>query len=1044
MPGLSVLAAGALSSLATGLLVAGPAGGQTPDVAKLGAIEARNIGPAGMSGRVSDVDVVLSDPSIIFVGSATGGVFRSVDGGVTWEAVFDEQPVLGIGSVAVFQSDPDLVWVGTGEGNPRNSAGVGDGIFRSRDGGDSWERVGLEGSERIHRVLTHPTDPDVVYAGVMGPAWSDGEVRGVYRTRDGGESWERVLYVDEGTGVGEMVMDPSDPDRIFAAMWDFRRDPWFFRSGGPGSGLWVTQDGGDTWAELGPENGLPEGELGRMGLAIAPSNPQVVYALVEAERSELLRSDDGGRTFRTISDEPGVANRPFYYADLRVDPEDEDRLYSLHSQARVSDDQGRTFRTVVPSAIIHGDVHELWIDPADGRHMIIGNDGGIGISHDRGDNWRFVENLTLAQFYNISLDDRLPYNIYGGLQDNGSWFGPSDVWENKGILNAHFTRVGGGDGFSVLDDPTEDRYGYSMSQGGALQLFDRVTGRRTSIQPIHPDGVPLRFNWNAGLELDPHEPGTLYLGTQFVHRTRDRGASWEIISPDLTTNDPAKQDPATGGLSMDATGAETHTTIITINPSPLEPGVIWVGTDDGNVQLTRDGGATWTEVARNVPDVPHGTWVPDVHPSAHDPATAYVVFDDHRRGNWETYLYRTEDWGATWTRLAEGEGFGFAHVLEEDPAEPNLLFLGTEFGLHVSLDRGASWKRWTHVPAVPIRDMEIHPREADLVLGTHGRGLWVLDDITALRRLAREPFLARAPLFLAEPKPAILHEVAEAIGYRSTGMAMWQGETRPRGALLTWFVGPDADGERADIEVRDAVGRTVMTSEREVDTGLNRWAWDLRAGGEVDESPDAAEGMEVFPGRYTVRITVDGATAEAPLEVVWDPREEAPPLVARRDRVAAYKRVLALDEEVDAAQERLERALEDVRESAEGNGAAAREAETMAAELRLLREELFTGPDCQGICPGDPVADAVGAARSRIGGGHGPVTDLEETFLERAQAARDTIVARVDAAVRASRERLEAAGAAAAALRDRLDPLDPTPEAAAPGMTTDLHAGGRP
>ncbi|MEJ2540691.1 MAG: hypothetical protein P8188_12095 [Gemmatimonadota bacterium] len=984
------------SGLVALAMAAGPLAGQEWDVSRLGAVAARNIGPAGMSGRVSDVEVVLADPSILYVGSATGGVFKSVDGGVSWTPVFDDQPVLGIGSIAVFQPDPELVWVGTGEGNPRNSAGVGDGIFRSRDGGESWERVGLEGSERIHRVLTHPTDPDIVYAGVMGPAWSDGEVRGVYRTTDGGDTWERVLYVDQGTGVGELVMDPSDPDKLFAGLWDFRRDPWFFRSGGPGSGLWVTEDGGDTWERRTAADGLPEGELGRMGLAVAPSDPNVVYALVEAERSELLRSDDGGRSFRTVNDEPDIASRPFYYADLRVDPWNEDRLYSLYSRATVSEDGCRTFRTVVPSAIIHGDVHELWIDPADPRHMIIGNDGGIGITHDRGDHWRFVENLTLAQYYNISLDDRTPYNIYGGLQDNGSWFGPSDVWENKGILNAHFTRVGGGDGFSVLDDPTEDRFGYSMSQGGSLQRFDRVTGRRTSIQPVHPEGIPLRFNWNAGLELDPHEPGTVYLGSQFVHRTRDRGASWTIISPDLTTDDPAKQDPATGGLSLDATGAETHTTITVVAPSPVEPGVLWVGTDDGNVQLTRDGGATWTEVGRNVRGVPEGTWVPDVHPSAHDPATAYVVFDDHRRGSWETYLYRTRDWGESWERLAETGVHGFAHVLEEDPLEPRLLFLGTEFGLHVSFDGGDSWQRWTHLPAVPVRDMEVHRRDADLVLGTHGRGLWVVDDIRPLRALAANPALTGQPIFAVPPDRAILHETAEAIGYRSTGMAMWQGETRPYGALLTFGVHPDHHGAQGELSVADEAGRIVHTDTVELEGGLNRRVWDLTADGTADPNPDAADGMEVLPGLYTARLEVQGAVAETRLQVVDDPRAPAPSLADRRERITVYKEAQAMVQDVDEARTRVDDALSAVRavrEQVDPDTPLAEEAAAMEVRLVALQEEFFTGPECQGICPGDPVSDRVRRARSRIADGVGGITPLESTLLAQASDAVDRTLA---------------------------------------------------
>jgi photosystem II stability/assembly factor-like uncharacterized protein len=1004
---------GAAGSMA--LLVAVPVGlaGQW-DMSHLDAIQARNIGPAGMSGRVADVEVVLSDPNVIFVGAATGGVFRSTDGGVTWNPVFDDQPVLGVGSIAVFQPNPALVWVGTGEGNPRNSAGVGNGIYKSIDGGETWSLAGLSGSERIHRVLTHPTDPDVVYAGVMGPAWSDGEVRGVYRTTDGGETWERVLHIDAGTGVAELVMDPANPDKLMAAMWDFRRDPWFFRSGGPGSGLYVTHDGGDTWVERTERDGLPSGELGRMGLAISPSNPEVVYALVEATRSALLRSDDGGRSFRTVNDNPGIVPRPFYYADLRIDPANENRIYSLHSAIQVSEDAGRTWRTVVPSAIIHGDVHELWIDPGDSRHMIIGNDGGIGISFDRGDHWRFVENLTLAQYYHVSLDDRVPYNIYGGLQDNGSWFGPSDVWETKGILNAHFTRVGGGDGFSVLDDPADERYGYSMSQGGALQRFDRITGHRESIQPVHPQGIPLRFNWNAGLALDPHETGTLYLGSQFVHRTRDHGASWEIISPDLTTNDPAKQDPATGGLSLDATGAETHTSVIAIAPSPTEPGVIWVGTDDGNVQLTRDGGASWTPVGENIRGVPAGTWVPDVQPSLHDPATAYVVFEDHRRGNWETYLYRTEDYGERWERL-DGSGVdGFAHAIEEDPREPNLLFLGTEFGLYFSTDRGGSWQRWTHVPAMPVRDLKIHPREGDLVLGTHGRGLWVLDDIHPLRALARDG-PGSQPLRIYEVNRAILHDVAEAIGYRSTGMAMWQGATRPYGALVYFGVHPDSGPGTVDVTVADAAGRAVRTESIPAEVGLNRWVWNLRAGGEVEESPDAADGAEVLPGPYTVTVEKDGVAVSGVLEVVDDPRVPPVSRAQMRARLAAYKEAMALTETANEARTRLRQVVEGV-EAALSNldGDLRAEGRDLLESLSALRERLFTGPECQGICPGDPVASEVGQPLRRLRGGKGAPTPLEEELLDRAEAALEVVLQEVNGAlegrVSAFRDALRAAG----------------------------------
>ena len=930
-------------------------------------MRAREIGPAGMSGRVSDVEVVLSDRNIIYVGGATGGLFQSTDGGLTWTPIFDDQNVLGIGAIAVFQPNPDIVWVGTGEGNPRNSAGVGRGLFKSVDGGHTWKSMGLARSERIHRILTHPTDPDVVYVGVMGPAWSDGQQRGLYRTRDGGATWDRVLWQNTRTGIGEVVMDPSNPDKLFAAMWEFRREPWFLTSGGPGSGLFVTHDGGDSWRQLSSDDGLPPGELGRIGLAIAPSNPDVVYALVEASQSALIRSEDGGRTWSTISDSPGVNPRPFYYADLRVDPKNESRLYRLHGAVQVSQDQGRSWETVVPSQIVHGDVHELWIDPDDPRRMILGEDGGIAITYDRGDTWRFVENLPLAQFYHITVDDAVPFNIYGGLQDNGSWYGPSTVWENKGILNAHWFRVGGGDGFSVMPDFSDpESFGYSMSQGGNLQHFSKRTGARRSIRPVHPDGTELRFNWNAGLTWNPLEPGTIYLGSQFVHRSRDQGMSWQIISPDLTTNDPSKQRAfESGGLTGDASGAEMHTTIISIGLSSLEDGVIWVGTDDGNVQITRDGGASWEKVRDNVPGLPHGIWVPDVQPSRHVPGRAYLVAEDHRRGDWTPRVYVTEDYGATWTSLASPAIDGFVHAIEEDPENPSLLFLGTEFGLRISLDRGSSWQKYTSgVPAVPIRDLIVHPRDADLVLGTHGRALIVLDDVRPLRELAADATIRSAAVHVFEPPPAYDVNIAEAIGYRSTGHAMQQAETRPTGAILTFWAAQEGT---ARVEVADDVGVLVYSRTVDARAGMNRLAWNLRPGGDADTLAFPPQ-MSVFPGTYRVSASIGDLTSSTTLEVRGDPRN--PPrvadLVAKRNALIEMSEVVASVNQARQDLARLIRGVETVLETLGDDADALREqGDALREALARLNERLFTGPECQGSCGGRVVASAVGPA-------HGP------------------------------------------------------------------------
>jgi photosystem II stability/assembly factor-like uncharacterized protein len=845
------------------------------------AMEARSIGPAGMSGRIAAIAAVESDPNIVFVGAATGGVWKSINGGQSWTSLFDEQRVLGIGSVAVFQASPDIVWVGTGEGNPRNSAGVGAGIYKSMDGGHSWQFLGLEDSERIHRIVLHPTDPDIAYAGVMGPAWSDGEERGVYRTTDGGKSWERVLYANKKTGVGDLVMDPSNPNKLIAGMWHFRRWPWFFESGGPGSGLHITYDGGDSWSELTAADGLPEGELGRIGLSFSQGDPSTVFALVEAAESALLRSDDGGRSWRTVNVDPGVANRPFYYADIFVDPQNELRLFNLNSRVMLSEDGGRSFQEIAQG--VHSDFHALWIDPNDSRFMYLGSDGGVYVTRDRGDHWRMIDNLPVGQFYHIAVDMEVPFNIYGGMQDNGSWRGPSDLWENGGIRNYHWKEVGFGDGFGTFIDPTDPDVGYSMSQGGGLVRFDLRTGERKGIRPWAPDEVDLRFNWNAPIATDPFDSGTIYYGSQFVHKSTTGGESWEIISSDLTTNDPEKQkQDESGGITRDATGAENHTTLVTIAPSAVEEELIWVGTDDGRVHLTRSGGGHWEDVGQRIGGVPDGSWVPHIEASKHHGGTAYVVFEDHRRGNWKPYIYRTENYGEDWDNLAdEDEIWGFVHTVEEDPVTPNLLFAGTEFGLYVSLNRGRDWMHWTQgLPPAPIHSMVIHPRDHDLVIGTHGRAIQILDDIRPLRELAIDPTLRNTPVHLFSPPDAYLRGVSAVDGYHFAGDAMFQGETRPLGALFTYSLGVDSEDQITTIEILNSAGDVVRTLEGPGSAGMHRLTWDLRE--ETPEMPELAgggrrfrvSGPEVLPGSYLIRISAGGASSNGDLEVLPDPRVE--------------------------------------------------------------------------------------------------------------------------------------------------------------------------
>ncbi|MEE2669627.1 MAG: hypothetical protein VYD78_06460 [Gemmatimonadota bacterium] len=871
-------------------------GGQVLDQ-KFSGMWARSIGPAGMSGRITAIDAVVADPDIIYVGAATGGLWKSINGGQTWSAVFDDQPVLSIGAVAIDQSNPNVVWVGTGEGNPRNSAGIGAGIYRSIDGGENWALLGLEHSERIHRILLHPTDPAVAYVGAMGPAWSDGEERGVFKTTDGGITWERILFVDERTGVGDMVMDPTDPEKLFVGMWSFRRSPWFFESGGPGSGLYVTLDGGETWKRMDAGDGFPEGEYGRIGLAVSPSAPHVVYALIEAAESALLRSTDGGLSWRTIRSGPGVNPRPFYYSDIFVDPEDEQRVFQLHSRLEVSEDGGESFETV--GSGVHPAYQALWISPDDPTLLYAGTDGGFYVSRDRGKHWRMIENLPVGQFYRISVDDEIPFSVYGGMQDNGSWKGPSDRWESGGIRNYHWREVASGTGFGTIVDARDPNYGYAMSQAGKLIRFELSTGERKQIPPWAPEASPLRFNWNAPLATDPHDPGVIYYGSQFVHKSVDRGDTWQIISADLTTNDPQKQSQdQSGGLTRESTGAENHTTIVTVAPSPLERDVIWAGTDDGNVQLTRSGGGQWENLTGRMDAVPAGAWVAHIEPSKFNAGAAFAVFDDHRRGNREAYVYRTDDYGRRWRRIADEDDIeGFVHIVRQDPIAEGLLFAGTEFGLYMSLNGGEDWVKWTNgIPAVPVYDLLVHPRDHDLVVATHGRALYVIDDIRPLRELTLNPWAAESGLYLSEPPPAYLHHIAQGDGYHFPADAMFHGSTKTPGALLSYWVSAEQE-DSVTIQVLDFDDKVVRSFQGSAHLGLNRVSWDLRedlpeilqevspeAGG---LGPGLPRGAEVLPGRYTVRLRGGGYLSDRTLEVHPDPRVEIPMI----DRIAKYMAV---------------------------------------------------------------------------------------------------------------------------------------------------------
>ena len=1013
----------------------------------LSPLKARSIGPAGMSGRVAAICASVDDPNLIYAGAATGGVWRSEDGGLSWTPIFDDQPAASIGAVQLFQPSPEIVWVGTGEGNPRNSTSVGRGIFRSVDGGATWKHLGLEHTEKIHRIVLHPEDPDTAWVGALGPTWSDGDERGVYKTTDGGETWRQVLHVDERTGCADLVADPRNPNKLFAAMWSHRREPYTFTSGGEGSGLFVSRDGGETWDRLNGKGGFPAGPLGRMGVAIARSRPEVVYALVEAEGNSLVRSEDGGVTWKTMNDDDDVAQRPFYYADIRVDPKDPERVYNLSSIVRVSKDSGRSFETFIPYRLIHPDHHALWIHPERPELMIDGNDGGVAISTDHGESWRFCRALPLAQFYHLAVDEDVPYHVYGGMQDNGSWRGPNDVWENGGIRNHHWQEVGFGDGFATIPLPQDSTKGYAMSQGGALLRWDVETGERRMIRPTGPKGTELRFNWNAAIALDPFDPeNAVYYGSQFLHRSPDQGASWETLSPDLTTNKPEWQEQEnSGGLTPDVTAAENYCSILTIAPSTLEPGTIWVGTDDGRVHLTRDGGETWESLEENVLGVPRHTWVPHIEASRHDAATAYAVFDDHRRGDWTTHVYRTTDYGRSWVSIVSPEVEGYAHCIEEDPVDPDLLFLGTEFGLWVTTDGGRSWTKWTSgMPTVGVRALVVHPREHDLVVGTHGRAAFVIDDISPLRELGDA--VEESPLHLFQLTPAQQHRTMQTGASRFPGTEEFRGETSPYGASITfWYQRPEAEPDKEDgdedseegpegpelvVEIHDADGTLLRTLEPSPREGLNRIRWNLRRDGfrrpGQSRWGQRPAGPEVPPGSYRVVLRAGEHQAEGELEVLADPRSPMSP-EAFAARWSTLRRLGELQERVADAVDAIDRTARDLEVVLDRAGEdhdpdeehphqdLVDAGEALEEALEEARAGLVGERGGKGIRRGgDDVMSRVGMASWGLGSSWDAPSPAQLRRLEDAEEAFEEAMPAVDAVLgeelEAFRDRFEASG----------------------------------
>jgi len=875
----------------------------------------RNIGPGGMSGRVTAIDAVHANPDIMYVGTASGGLWKSTSGGIKWEPIFEKEVTASVGAVAIQQSNPSVIWVGTGEGNPRNSLNGGYGIYKSLDAGKSWTLMGLENTRHIHRVVIDPTNPNIVYAAAIGSPWGEHPERGIFKTTDGGKSWKKILFANNKTGAADLVMDPTNPNKLIATLWEHKREPWFFKSGGTGSGLHITHDGGENWTKVTEKEGFPKGELGRIGVAIAANKPNIIYALVEAKKNALYRSDDGGFKWKKINDKSDIGNRPFYYSEIYVDPQNENRVYSVYTYINVSEDGGKNFTQLMPAYGanngVHPDHHAWWIHPTNGNFMIDGNDGGLNITKDGGKNWRFVGNLPVAQFYHINVDNEYPYNVYGGMQDNGSWRGPAYVWRAQGIRNSYWQEISFGDGFDVVPDKDDSRYGWTMSQQGSVSRYDWQTGNNYTIQPTHPDkDITLRFNWNSAINIDPFSNNTIYFGSQFVHKSTDKGLTWTVISPDLTTNDPEKlKQHESGGLTMDATGAENHCTILVIEPSPAEKDVFWVGTDDGRVHVTTNGGQSYNDVSNNLKGLPKGSWIAQIKASNKNKGEALLIANDYRRFNYTPYAYKTTNYGKTWERIVdENDVKSYTLSIIEDLEEPNLLFLGTDDGLYVSINAGNNWTKWTEgFPTVSVKDLVIHPREHDLVIGTFGRAAWVLDDIRPLRAIAKNKQIIDSKITLFSPPIAYQAAYQQPTGSRFGADAMFNGDNRGRGAQFTYLVSPvkaskeekneddddkandsDADDDKNEIKW-DSISlkiyngdKLIRTLKRKVpeDKGLHKWTWYMdEKGGDrpsrtVRKSSRESGGVDVKPGNYKAILEYGDQTSETMITVASDPRLE--------------------------------------------------------------------------------------------------------------------------------------------------------------------------
>ena len=943
-----------------------------------GDLTARQIGPALMSGRIIDMEVHPTNAQIIYTGTAGGGVWRSNDGGASYSPIFDDY-MQSIGQVAVDPNDPDqTIWVGTGEIWTRNSVSIGDGLYRTKDGGSNWEKLGFENSERISGIEIHPENSAVVYVAVLGALWSDSTERGVYKTTDGGKTWKQILAGNASTGAADFLMDPNNPDVLYVTMWDHRRTAWDFNSGGEGSGLFKSTDGGATWNTI--HNGFPEGILGRIGVAVAPSDSNRIYAVVESEKDKgLYRSDDGGANWEQTNSDFSLTVRPFYFSRIVVDPRNPDIVVKGGLSGSISRDGGHTFRSL---GNMHSDIHDIVFDINDSDRMHVGTDGGVYRSWNGGTTMEIVSNLPLSQFYQISVDDAEPYRVYGGLQDNGSWYGPSS--SPGGVEARDWVRVGVGDGFRVLKHPTKEIL-YSEMQGAQnVWRYDMERNYSKNVKPLPVAGYDeLRFNWNVPMAVSTHNPDRFYMGSQYVHMSNDMGDTWKIISPDLTTNDPAKQPEKSGGLSNDTSGAETHTTIFTIAESPLDENIIWVGSDDGLVNLTKDGGANWTNVTANITDLPANTWVYHIEASVHGKGTAYAVFDGHARGDMKPYVYKTSDYGATWTNIISDDLRMFARNIQEDYENENLLFLGAEDGLHITVDGGKNWSHFTNnFPPTAVHFIDLQKKTNDLVCGTHGRGVIILDDISILREI--KPDILSKKVHFFNSNPGIMVE-SGGFGGGSTELD-FVGPNRGTSARIKYYLQKRHTFGKMTLEIQDMDGNKITGLTPGKSKGINIVSWNY-----TSKSPKSATGktldfsgfqsLRVKAGTYKAVLKKGKDSYETMITVKNDP--ESPITTAEREsQYTTAKRLFDMQESLAYMVYHIDHTLDTAQKAIDKNTKAKKTAQPLMDELNGLKETLV-------ITTGDNYVDsAPPQLREKIGQLY---SDVASSFEAPSQAQLDNL-----------------------------------------------------